>query len=138
MSVESEVVYLDSSALVKLVIVEAESKDLRRYLGRHPVRVTCGLAKVEVPRSVRGHGQGARRRAKQLLSRLHVIQLDDFLLEEAAELGPQVMRSLDAIHVAAALTLGDQLQTLVTYDRRMAEAAVGLDVHCESPGGEFD
>jgi predicted nucleic acid-binding protein len=117
------VVYLDSSALVKLVIAEAESSPLRRYLTGEPERASCALARVEVLRAVRGSGSAALARARRLLQRLNIVQVDDELLEAAATLDPRVSRSLDAIHLAAAQLFGDELTAIVTYDRRMAAAA---------------
>ena len=121
-------VYLDSSALVKLVVAEAESAALRRYLRTEPRRASCALARVEVTRAVRPHGAPATRRARLLLRRLDLVQLDDELLDAASMLNAGVLRSLDAIHLAAALTLGADLTAVVTYDDRMAAAAgrVGL------------
>ena len=124
------VVYLDSSAIVKLVIQEYESAALRGHLENHPNRVSCTLARVEVIRAVRAHGQPAVNRARRLLERLSLLRLDDVLLDEAAALGDASLRSLDAIHLAAARTLGSELAEVITYDRRMADAAlhVGLPV----------
>jgi predicted nucleic acid-binding protein len=124
------VVYLDSSAVVKLVIAEPESAALRGYLRREPQRATCALARVEVLRAVRHHGPAALTRARRLLQRLTLVQLDDELLEAAAMLDPGGLRSLDAIHLAAAQVFGDELTAVVTYDQRMASAAglVGVTV----------
>ena len=123
-------VYLDSSALVKLVVAERESAGLRRYLRAEPRRASCALARVEVVRAVRPHGVAAITRARRLLRRLDLVQLDDELLDGAAALDGGVLRSLDAIHLAAALTLADELTAVVTYDERMTAAAglVGLAV----------
>jgi predicted nucleic acid-binding protein len=126
-------VYLDSSALVKLVVAEAESSVLRRYLGTEPARASCALARVEVLRAVREHGPAARSRARRLLQRLHLVQIDDELLDAAAALDPRVLRSLDAIHLAAAQLFGDALTAVVTYDRRMAAAAGLLDLTVAAP-----
>jgi predicted nucleic acid-binding protein len=126
-------VYLDSSALLKLVVREPESAALRRYLRRHPRRITCGLARVEVPRAVRHLGGSFRRRARQLLRRVDLIRLDDALLDAAAGLDPRVLRSLDAIHLAAAQLVSGDLDALVTYDRRMTEAAKLLAFTVEAP-----
>jgi uncharacterized protein with PIN domain len=79
-------VYLDSSALVKLVIHEAESPALHRYLRGEPDRASCALARVEVLRAVRGHGSPALTRARRLLQRLHLVQIDEELLDAAAAL----------------------------------------------------
>jgi len=124
------VVYLDSSALVKLVVAESESAALQRELRGEPERASCALARVEVVRAVRPHGAAAVARARRLLRRLDLIQLDEELLDAAAMVDGGLLRSLDAIHLAAALLLGDDLTSIITYDQRMtaAAAAVGLTV----------
>ena len=123
-------VYLDSSALVKLVVAEPESSALRRELRGEPDRASCTLARVEVVRAVRPHGAAAVSRARRLLRRIDLVQLDDELLDAAAMLDGGVLRSLDAIHLAAAQTLGDDLDAVITYDERMTTAArlIGLTV----------
>lgn len=126
-------VYLDSSALVKLVIAEPESAALRRYLHAEPRRASCALARVEVLRAVRPHGAAATARARRLLQRLDLVQMDDELLAAAAALDIRVLRSLDAIHLAAAQTLGDELTAVVTYDARMAAAAARLALTVHAP-----
>jgi predicted nucleic acid-binding protein len=127
------VVYLDSSALVKLILAEPESNALRRYLRGRRERVSCDLAKVEVIRAVRAHGVPAVTRARQLLRRVDLLHLDDELLEDAATLDLGVLRSLDAVHLAAARTLGDELQAVVTYDERMATAAARVGLQVDAP-----
>jgi predicted nucleic acid-binding protein len=124
------VVYLDSSALVKLVVAEVESSALRRYLRSQPQRASCALARVEVIRAVRPHGGKAVGRARRLLRRLDLVLLDDELLDAAGALDAGILRSLDAIHLAAAEALADDLIAIVTYDDRMTAAAtlVGLPV----------
>jgi predicted nucleic acid-binding protein len=126
-------VYLDSSALVKLAVAERESRALRRYLRSNPERASCALARVEVPRAVRAHGSAALRRAREVIRRLDLLQLDDDLLEAAADLDAGILRSLDAIHLAAAKLLGDQLTAVVTYDERMTAAAARLGLPVTSP-----
>ena len=127
------VVYLDSSALVKLVVREPESVALGRFLRRHPRRVSCALARTEVPRAVRHLGSAPLRRARRLLRRVDLIRLDDALFDAAAALDPRVLRSLDAIHLAAAQQLSSELDAVVTYDERMAEAAELLGFTVEAP-----
>lgn len=126
-------VYLDSSALVKLVVAERESAALRAYLRAHTVRASCALARVEVLRAVRAHGAAALARARRLLRRVDLIHVDDELLEDAATLDAGILRSLDAIHLAAARTFGDELSAVVTYDRRMADAAALLGLTVDAP-----
>ena len=126
-------VYLDSSALVKLVVTEGESAALRRYLRTERRRASCELARVEVIRAVRPHGQAATGRARRLLRRLDLVHMDEELLDAAALLDAGALRSLDAIHLAAARTLGDELTALVTYDDRMAAAAGRLGLTVRAP-----
>ena len=126
-------VYLDSSALVKLVVAEPESPALRRYLRGEPERASCALARVEVLRAVRAHGPAALTRARRLLDRVSLVRIDDALLDAAAALDPGIVPGLDAIHLAAAQVLGDEMTTLVTYDGRMATAATLLELQVAVP-----
>ena len=126
-------VYLDSSALVKLVVAETESSALAGHLRGRPDRVSCALARVEVVRAVSAHGRQAINRARQLLERIALVRLDDVLLDEAAALNHANLRSLDAIHLAAARALGDGLAEVITYDRRMADAAGHIGLHVLVP-----
>jgi uncharacterized protein len=126
-------VYLDSSAIVKLVVAEPESAALGAHIRRRPAHVSCALARVEVIRAVRSQGPPALSRARALLHRLSLIRIDDALLEVAADLSGERLRSFDAIHVAAARALGDELAEIVTYDRRMAEVALGLGLPVAGP-----
>ena len=127
----AEVAYLDASAVVRLLVQEPETAALRRRLGGWPRRASAALLRVELLRAVRRAGlprlmEGARRQ----LASIHLIRLDDDLLERAAALEPVTMRSLDAIHLAAAVGLGADLAAVVTYDARISSAAqaIGLPV----------
>lgn len=71
-----------------------------------------------------------------MLASIELIELGDELLDRAADLQPMGLRSLDAIHVAAAQTLGAALRELVTYDRRMIEAAQALAIPVVAPGAQ--
>jgi predicted nucleic acid-binding protein len=128
--------YLDSSALVKLVKREPESGALRKLLRRHrdDRRVTSALARVEVVRAVLEGGPAAVAHARRQLARLDQVNLDRDLLDEAATLGPSsLLRSLDAIHLASARALGADLRAVITYDRRMTDAAVSMGLVVDSP-----
>ena len=132
MSAEA-VLYLDSSALVKLVVAEDESGALLEYLRDRPARTSSALARVEVVRAVRPHGARAIGRARQMLSRISLLRLDDSLLDAAAVLEGDTLRSLDAIHLAAAQTIGGDLAEIVTYDHRMADAATNAGLAVAAP-----
>jgi predicted nucleic acid-binding protein len=126
------VAYLDSSAFVKLVVAEAESAGLRRWLGGWAERASCALLRVEAIRAVRPAGPTAVRTARYQMARINVIEMTRTLLDSAANLGPP-LRSLDAIHIAAAQSLGSDLGVVVTYDSRMAEAARSLGLAVAAP-----
>jgi predicted nucleic acid-binding protein len=121
-------VYLDSSALVKLVLSEPESPALNRFLAVRHVRASSALARVEVIRAVRTQSMLPLRKTHTLLDSLSLVALDDAILRSAATIEPLSIRSLDAIHLASALSLGPGLEALVTYDRRMDEAARFLGI----------
>jgi predicted nucleic acid-binding protein len=123
--------YLDSSALVKLVDYEVESDALRAALGDHLI-VSCSLARTEVMRAARRKTGVVVAAARAVLNHTDLIQLDDELLDLAGELEPP-LRSLDSIHLAAAMELGDELEAVVTYDSRMASAAEALGLTVVTP-----
>ena len=127
------IVYLDSSALVKLVVRENESEALAHHLREQRNRASCALARVEVIRAVQPHGRPAVVRAKRLLERISLLRLDDVLLDEAASFDGTTLRSLDAIHLAAARALGNTLAEVITYDHRMAAAAHQLGLPIGAP-----
>jgi predicted nucleic acid-binding protein len=123
--------YLDASAIIKLVLAEPESPVLRRYLRRKRPLITCALARTEVQRAALPEGPTALGRARAELARFDMVRLSDRLLQVAGTLDPIELRSLDAIHLAAAGSLGADLGRVVTYDDRMADAAraLGFNVH---------
>jgi predicted nucleic acid-binding protein len=127
------VVYLDSSAIVKLVVREAESDALLGFLAPGHLQVSSALARVEVVRAVRRHGRTATARARELFESLSLLTLDDALLDAAAALGADDLRSLDAIHLASALELEGTLHALVTYDERMLASARSLGLPVARP-----
>ncbi|MGH7894541.1 MAG: type II toxin-antitoxin system VapC family toxin [Candidatus Binatia bacterium] len=125
--------YLDSSAIVKVVVEEPESAALLRFLRGRRAHVSCALARTEVMRAVRHLGPAATARARDVLQRLDLVRLDDSLLDAAGALDADVLRSLDAIHLAAAIGFGEQLEGVVTYDARMTKAARLLGLPIAAP-----
>lgn len=123
-------VYLDSSAIVKLVVSEPETVALRRYLNRRRPVVSSALAKTEVSRALLPLGDAAVRRGVDVLNRIDLIRVNDRVLADAGTLLPPELRSFDAIHLATARLLGQPLARFVTYDDRQAVAAraVGFSV----------
>jgi uncharacterized protein len=129
------VVYLDSSALVKLVVAEPESSALVEFLRRQPERVSSAVALAEVPRALRQAGFGAseRRRSREVLARITLVDVDRRILAAAAALDPPGLRTLDAIHLATALAVREDLAVLVTYNRRLATAAERVHLEVSAP-----
>jgi uncharacterized protein len=126
--------YLDSSAIVKLILEEPGSHEMRHYINDPTPVVSSALAATEVMRTVGPVSREAVTKAAELLRTFELITIDDLILGRAGRLLPWSLRSLDAIHVATAATMGAALSALVTYDRRMAEAARALGMTVESPG----
>lgn len=126
-------IYLDSSALVKLVIREDESAALLRYLRRRSDPVSSALSRVEVLRAVGRQDQPAQTRAEEVLASIQLLRIDDAILIDAAALRPHHLRSLDAIHLASARALRGDLDAVVAYDERLLEAAKLLGLETVSP-----
>lgn len=129
----ADVVYLDSSAIVKTVIDEPESQALRAFLRGYATRASAELARAEVVRAVRRARGDALARAYEALDRLLLVSVSRSLLEAAGLLDPPGLRTLDAVHLTAARTLAPQLAALVTYDTRMWDAASALGFPVEAP-----
>jgi hypothetical protein len=127
------VAYLDSSAVVKLVIAEPESAALRRYVRSRRPLVSSALARTEVLRSLLSLGDVALARGRRVLRMIELLRVNDRVFEAAGTLLPAEVRSLDAIHLATAAQLGDDLGVVVTYDARMADAAAKLGLHTQTP-----
>ena len=116
--------YLDTSAFLKLVVVEPESSALRRFLMRWPNRTSVALLHTEAIRALRRSGHDDRvGAARRLMRALRLVRLDEPLLDRAGDLDPRELRSIDAIHLATALALGPDLGVLLTYAERLGDAA---------------
>lgn len=129
-------IYLDSSALVKLAVPEPESEALRAWLAQRSddPRISSDLVRVEVPRAIMRSQPTALLQAQQVVSRLNKLVVASQILTTAASLQPPSLRSLDAIHLASALFLRSRLTALVGYDERLATAARAAGLPVASPG----
>lgn len=126
--------YIDTSAAAKLVISEVESHALRHYLFEQPAApVASDLTRTELLRATRRVAPDHAATARAVLDTFTVLAVPTSLFEQAALLDPPELRTLDAIHLASALSLGDDLEHVITYDRRLAEAAASLGLHTLSP-----
>ncbi len=127
--------YADTSALVKLIFSEVHSTAMRSWFRRpgHAL-VSSDLARAELVRAVRRVDPGLGSAARSLLEGIPLLTVPTGTWEQAGRLEPTGLRTLDAVHLAAALTLGDDLDSVVTYDERMAVAAAHNSVAVSSPG----
>ena len=135
LTLEAQGVYLDASALVKLIIREAETAALRRYLAHGPPLYSSRIAAVEVRRAVARQGRRhADEQVEQLLATLRFVELDDELASAAGAAAPPTLRTTDAIHLASALAIADGLKAVVVYDARLAQAVRNAGLSVATPG----
>ena len=126
--------YLDTSAAVKLVVAERGSTALLRWVSEHQDKiVSSDLLRTELQRATRRGAPQAMERARAVLESITLLTLVRSTFERAAELEPDLLRSLDALHLASALELGDDLEGIVTYDGRLAEAAHRYGISVVAP-----
>jgi predicted nucleic acid-binding protein len=125
-------IYLDTSAAAKLVHPEAESAALAVYLAERLATplVSSALLYPELVRAVSRHRPELARRAVALVQRIMTVPLAGDIVTSAATIGNPAIRTLDALHLATAVTIASELQAFVTYDKRLGDAAteVGLTV----------
>lgn len=124
--------YVDASALVKLIVDEAESGELLRWSIEVERLVTSRVGIVETVRAANRRGHDVTRRSR-VITDVGVYELDDGIAAAAETLPPPVLRTLDAIHIATAMALGPELDAFVTYDDRLAAAARGLGLPVVRP-----
>lgn len=125
--------YLDTSAVAKLVRAELETGALRRWLTTRRW-ILSDLHRTELRRAAARAGGRAPGRADRLLAESDVISITAEIFDTAATLGPASLRSLDALHLAAATTLGPDLAGVVAYDGGLLTAAQAMGLEVASPG----
>ena len=128
-------IYLDSSALVKMVFEEHESVDLEHWLllNNEPL-VTSIIGRVELMRVCRRLNLDSVAAGRQLLADLTMMPVTDSVAELAEDVSPPGLRSLDAVHLASAIELGDDLTGFLVYDKRLRDAAVVAGLPVQTPG----
>ena len=129
-------IYLDSSALLKLLHDEAESAALADWLTARtgtPL-VSSALARVEVLRACRRINPATLSEAAALLAGIDLIPLSGAVIDQAADVSETMLRSLDAIHLASALSIQAELNAFITYDHRLADAASTAGLELLVPG----
>ena len=125
------VMYLDASALVRLAIAEPGADEVAALVNAASEIVTSAVALVEVRRALARSAPGYD--PDIITGRCTVIDLDPGIIRQAGLLAPATLRSLDAIHVASALTVAADLDAFVTCDKRQASAAVAAGLPVQVP-----
>jgi predicted nucleic acid-binding protein len=124
--------YLDTSAAVKLLVEEPESEALASELRSRPIElVACMLLETELRRLATREPALTQLAVSDALQGVDLYELPPPLFTEAGLLRGADLRSLDALHLAAAIRL--EVQAVITYDRRMAEAATALGIRVLAP-----
>ena len=128
-------IYLDSSALVKLALAEPESGALTSYLGQHQGQalVSSTLHRAEVLRAIWLAEPGALPRAQRIIRRISLVSLSHDLLDNAATLPPGGLSTTAAIHLASALAIKRDLTAFVSYDKQLLDAAEVAGLPVASP-----
>jgi len=124
--------YIDSSALTKLVLDEAESLAMRRWYVEHD-RVLCSRIGVVETRRAVARSQHDPEHLDVIMRSVGLVEFDAEIGRRAVTVGPPSLRTLDAIHLASALALGSEMDAFVTYDDRLAEAARALGLPVVRP-----
>ena len=124
--------YLDTSAFIKLVLSETESAALRRELLGRELRASTLLV-VEGCRAAARYGELALARARAALTAVTLVPIDDGVLDASCELEPLELRSLDALHLATAHSIGEGLGVMFCYDSRLSAAARAYGVTVSQP-----
>lgn len=129
-------IYLDTSALLKLLYREDETTALLAWLDERADRtlVTSVIGRVEVIRSVYRLGAVDPERVDELLDGLDLVEMSPRVLSRAERIGDRHLRTLDAIHLASATELADGLSALVCYDRRLFAAGTASGLPTIAPG----
>lgn len=128
-------IYIDTSAMAKLVWQEPETPALVRLVGDGTQNlVSSALLVVETRRAALRRGPENLPRADFVLSPVTKVPITDPIIEHASRLPGDTLRSLDAIHLATALMLRDNIDVFLTYDRRLAEAAEASKIATACPG----
>jgi len=132
---KSDLVYLDSSAFVRLFVPDPGALALQRFLAPRPRRVSALLLRTEALRAATRAGLSPPRMAlvHALLDGITLIPADVALADEAGVLRPPELPSLDSLHLATARSLGARLSAFVTYAEHLAEAARWYGLPVTSP-----
>lgn len=125
--------YLDSSAILKLIIKEAESDSLRKFINTKVI--TSAISRVEVIRTLSLNDESLIIAGQMVLEKFELMPLSRPILTIAENFSPQItLRSLDALQVASVIFLSPMVKSLITYDKNMIKNAKALGISVVSPG----
>ena len=128
--------YLDSSAILKYVFAEPERPAMIKALTSQAI--SSELARLEVKRAVFRINPKDIELANEELSRINFVSISNQVLTVAESFtGSVTLATLDAIHVATAITLGHQIEGIITYDKQMISNAAVMGIKVLSPGAKF-
>lgn len=127
-------IYVDSSALVKLVLPEAESSSMIEFTAKFDTLVTSAIGAIEFRRAVKRHYAQQLWAVERVLAEMTILELSHEVRRTAELLEPTILRTLDAIHLASALVIREELEAFVAYDERLLEAARLAGIPTASPG----
>ncbi len=125
------------------MVTEAETSALRSYLQAHSRRFISRIGEVEVRRAVLRAAiptppamlpDGIRTDLNRVFAGVALIEVTGDLTHMAADLSPPTLGSLDALHLASALAVADEIDAFVSYDSRLAEAAAAAGLVVVAPG----
>jgi uncharacterized protein len=127
--------YADTSAVVKLLVEETDSKAFAAFYDAHydAEWVSSALLRIELTRAVARAMPALLPDAQDLLLAFSCIAIDEDIVEGAMNEPDRALRSLDAIHLATARILAPELDALVTYDDRLLRAATDAGLVTISP-----
>lgn len=129
------VAYIDSSALLKLVVREAETSSLEADLGGRDGLIASRLAALECRRAARRTStRRVLQAVEQVLDAVYLLEMTPAILDSAATAGTPFLRSLDAIHLATALSINEPGLEVITYDGRFSEAVLASGLRVVRPG----
>lgn len=124
--------YLDTSAFLKLIAVEDESRAMRSWFKSHSSIWSSYLLRTEALRAAARLGVSSSM-IEGVLDTVSLILPSSSTFFTAGQLSPVTLRSLDALHLAAAMEIGDDLQGIVAYDDRLIQAALAVSIKVHSP-----
>lgn len=127
-------IYLHTSAALKLVVAEPETERLELWTAERAgiPRVSSRLLRIELLRAVTRAAPHRISRANLVLSAIALLSMDD-VAPAAEAIGDKTLRSLDAIHLAAAYWIRTDLSAFVCYDKRLRDSAHTLGLPVEAP-----